>query len=59
LFAAAQAACQRWNPQLVTLYKRLRAAGKHHNVAVVACARKLVIYANTVLAKNTPWVTRC
>ena len=59
LFAAAQAACQRWNPQLVALYKRLRAAGKHHSVAVVACARKLVIYANTVLAKNAPWQSRC
>lgn len=59
LFAAAQAACQRWNPQLVAMYKRLRAAGKHHSVAVVACARKLVIYANTVLAKDTPWTSRC
>jgi transposase len=58
VFAAAQAACLRWNPRLVDLYKRLRAAGKHHNVAVVACARKLVIYANTVLAKGQPWVAQ-
>ena len=55
VFAAAQAACRRWNPLLVALYARLRAAGQHHNVAVVACARKLVIYANTVLAKGQPW----
>jgi transposase len=58
VFAAAQAACLRWNPRLVDLYARLRAAGKHHNVAVVACARKLVIYANTVLAKGQPWVAQ-
>ena len=58
VFAAAQAACLRWHPRLVELYKRLRAAGKHHNVAVVACARKLVIYANTVLAKGQPWTAQ-
>lgn len=58
VFAAAQAACLRWNPRLVALYTRLRAAGKHHSVAVVACARKLVIYANTVLAKGQPWVAQ-
>ena len=59
LFAAAQAACQRWNPQLVAFYRRLREAGKHHSVAVVACARKLVIYANTVLANGRRWVNQC
>lgn len=59
LFAAAQAACHRWNPQLVAFYRRLRAAGKHHNVAVVACARKLAIYANTVLARQQPWSAVC
>lgn len=57
LFAAAQAACRQWNRDTMALYKRLRAAGKHHNVAVVACARKLVIYANAVLARGTPWAT--
>lgn len=56
LFAAAQAAAQRWNKALVALYTRLRDNGKHHSVAVVACARKLVIYANTVLARQTPWI---
>jgi len=57
LYAAAQAAAQRWNKALVDLYNRLIANGKHHCVAVVACARKLVIYANTVLARGTPWET--
>jgi len=55
LFAAAQAASQRWNKQLVELYKRIKAQGKHHNIAVVACARKLVTFANAVLARGTPW----
>jgi transposase len=56
LFAAAQAASQRWNKALVALYQRLTASGKHHSVAVVACARKLVVYANTVLERGTPWL---
>jgi transposase len=58
LFAAAQAASQRWNKALIDLYQRLRAKGRHHSVAVVACARKLVIFANTVLARGTPWVAQ-
>lgn len=57
LYACAQAAALRWNTGLKGLYARLRAAGKGHKVAMVACARKLVIYANTVLARKTPWQT--
>jgi transposase len=55
LFAAAQAAARRWNPALIALYDRLVKAGKPHALAIVACVRKLVIYANTVLANNRPW----
>ena len=33
----------------MALYQRLVAAGKAHKVALVACARKLLIYANTVV----------
>jgi transposase len=55
LYAAALAASFRWNPELVALYGRLRAAGKVHKVALVACARKLLIFANTVVARGTPW----
>lgn len=55
LFAAAQVACRRWNPALVALYQRLTAKGMHHTAAVVACARKLVIYANAVLMRGKPW----
>jgi len=57
VFAAAQAA-RMWNPAVKALYNRLVKAGKHHNVATVACARKLIIYANTVLARNQPWEIR-
>lgn len=55
LFAAAQVACRRWNAALVDLYTRLRAKGAHHKAAVVACTRKLVVYANTVLQRQAPW----
>jgi len=56
LFAAALPAAFRWNTALIALYKRLKARGKTHTMALVACARKLLIYANTVLARQTPWV---
>ena len=58
LFAAAQAACRRWNKELVTFYDRLKATGKHHRVCVVACTRKLVIFANTVLQRQKPWTEK-
>jgi transposase len=40
------------------LYARLTASGKPHNVALIACARKLLIYANTVVQRGTPWTER-
>lgn len=55
LYAAALPAAFRWNPALIGLYRRLRGKGKTHKMALVACARKLVVYANTVLARGTPW----
>lgn len=55
LYTAALAASFRWNPELIALYGRLRAAGKEHKVALVACARKLLIFANAVVARGTPW----
>jgi transposase len=58
LYIAAWIASLRWNPELTALYKRLRAAGKEHKVAVVACARKLLIFANAVVARGTPWQSR-
>lgn len=55
LYLAALPASFRWNPQLIALYQRLRAAGKEHKRALVACARKLLIFINTVVARGTPW----
>lgn len=58
LYAAALPAAFRWNAQLIALYKRLTAAGKPHKVALVACARKLLIFINTVLARQTEWTSK-
>jgi len=55
LFAAALPAAFRWNKALIDLYARLIAKGKAHNAALIACARKLLIYANTVVQRATPW----
>jgi transposase len=56
LYTAALAAAFHWNPQLKLIYRRLIAAGKPHKVALVACARKLLVYANTVVERGTPWI---
>jgi transposase len=58
LFAAALPAAFRWNKALIALYGRLTASGKAHNEALIACARKLLIYANTVVQRGSPWVER-
>lgn len=55
LYAAALPAAFRWNKALVALYARLIMRGKAHNAALIACARKLLIYANTVVQRGTPW----
>lgn len=55
LYTAALPASFRWNPQLIALYRRLIAAGKQHKRALIACARKLLIFVNTVVARGTPW----
>lgn len=55
LYAAALAASFRWNPRLIAFYKRLREKGHTHKQALVACARKLLIFVNTVLARGTAW----
>lgn len=55
LYNAAFAAAFHWNPQLIAFYTRLIAAGKTHKAALIACARKLIIFVNTVVARGTPW----
>lgn len=57
IFAAALPAAFRWNPALISLYRRLIARGKAHKAALIACSRKLLIFANTVLQRGTPWLT--
>ena len=57
LYTAALAAAFHWNPQLIAFYRRLTAAGKPHKYALVACARKLLIFVNTVVERGTPWVS--
>ncbi len=58
LYGAALAAAFHWNDQLKLVYQRLIAAGKPHKVALIACARKLLIYANTVVERGTPWLSK-
>ena len=56
LYTAALPASFRWNPQLIALYNRLIVAGKGHKRALVACARKLLVIINAVVARGTPWL---
>ena len=58
LYKAALPAAFRWNKGLIALYRRLMKHGKTHKVALIACARKLLIYANTVVERGAPWVER-
>jgi transposase len=58
LYAAALPAAFRWNKALVQFYARLTTRGIAHTAALVACARKLLVYANTVVQRGTPWIER-
>ena len=48
MFLAARTAA-RWCPVISKFYESLTAQGKPYKVAIVACARKMLVYANTVL----------
>jgi transposase len=54
LFLCAMAAT-RYHPTLRPFYQRLVAAGKPKKVALVACARKLLITLNAMARTGTPW----
>jgi len=56
LYTAAFPASLHWNSQLMALYRRLIKAGKGHKRALIACARKLLIFVNAVVERGTPWV---
>ena len=55
LYAAALPAAFRWNPALKAPYRRLVERGKSHKTALVACARKLLVFANATVSRNAPW----
>jgi transposase len=57
LYMAAFSATQ-WNPIIRPYFERLRAAGKPHKVALVACMRKLLIILNTMVRAETYWMPR-
>jgi transposase len=48
----------RYNQTLKAFYERLCTAGKKKKVALIACARKLLVIMNTMLKNNTPWQER-
>jgi transposase len=54
LYMAALSAT-RWNPVIREFYQRLLRAGKPKKVALVACARKLLVILNAILRDQTPW----
>jgi transposase len=54
LYMAASAAI-RHNPLIKALYDRLIQAGKHHQVAMVACMHKLLRICNAILSHRTAW----
>lgn len=43
------------NPALKVFYDRLMGKGKHHNVAMVACLRKLLCILNAMAKNGTVW----
>jgi transposase len=46
------------DPELSDFYRRLRARGKHHGVAIGAVARKLCYIIHAVLNENRPYEQR-
>ena len=54
LYLAAISAI-RSNPPIKQLYQRLKLSGKPTKVAVIAAARKLLCYLNSIIKNQTPW----
>lgn len=51
MYMAAKSAA-RWCPVISVFYQRLRQSGKAYNVALIACARKMLIRLNTLLKES-------
>lgn len=47
---------QRWDPEIGAFYRKKRAEGKRHRVALSATARKLCYRIHAVLKRGTPYV---
>lgn len=45
----------RYNPAIRAFYQRLRSAGKPAKVALTACMRKLLVFANAILQSEQNW----
>lgn len=55
LFMPVLGAATRHNQRLKKHYEKLLAEGKPKKVALTACSRKLLVWANAVLCANKPW----
>jgi len=55
LYIPTMGAATMHNSVLKNFYKKLIAAGKPPMVALVACMRKLIVFANTLLKKGEKW----
>jgi len=54
LYMAAISAT-RYNPQIRSMYERLVSRGKPKKLALIACARKLLVILNAMVRENTPY----
>lgn len=54
LYMAATTAI-RYNPVIRAFYEQLKARGKPHKVAMVACMRKMLTILNAMVRQSTPW----
>lgn len=55
LYMPILGAATQHNPRLKAFYKRLVDAGKPKKVALTACMRKLIVWANVMVATGRPW----
>jgi transposase len=55
LYMPVLGAVTRHNERLKAIYLRLLASGKPKKIALIACARKLLIWANALVAKGSLW----
>ena len=46
------------NPALKPFARRLKEKGKPHKLVLIAVARKIIVIANALLAKNSMWMAR-